>query len=233
MIPAAFELQKWPKRHEHLVEECVAAGRVLHVSDVLPYLTGWHRNVIRSWNPPTHPHLTLVPRMGGPFRLWWFLCPTCRRRCEALYVLPGARPDDHRCRTCWGLIYASQRYGFRHPLRRVATPRKKITRRNEVLRQQRQMARQSSRWDGDSTNMIDDLESRSTESVERIKEYVLSREAAPRAFRARLADEAKKSFAVVRELATTAISVQVRKRATRALARYEQRIGVKPPVQRA
>jgi hypothetical protein len=23
MIPAAFERQKWPKRHEHLVEECV------------------------------------------------------------------------------------------------------------------------------------------------------------------------------------------------------------------
>jgi hypothetical protein len=65
MRSPGFLLQKWPKRHEHLVEGCVAAGRVLHVKDVLPYLTGWHQDIIRSWNPPTHPYPTLVPGWVG------------------------------------------------------------------------------------------------------------------------------------------------------------------------
>ena len=38
MMSAGFLLRKWPKRHEHLVEECVAGRRVLHVADVLPDL---------------------------------------------------------------------------------------------------------------------------------------------------------------------------------------------------
>jgi hypothetical protein len=222
MIPAAFERQKWPRRHEHLVEECVAAGRVLHVSDVLPYLTGWHRNVIRSWNPPTHPWLTLLPRMGGPFRLWWFLCPICRRRCEALYV-PGARPDDHRCRTCWGLIYASQRYGFRHPLRRVSTPRKKITRRKELSRQQRQSApRRSVAGPASVAESVD--ESWIREGAERMTEHIARHEAEANAVRARIAAEAERSRAVIRNLAATAKSRGVRQRASRALARHGPRL---------
>src|SRR5438128_2671402 len=145
MISAAFLLRRWPKRHDHLVEECVAARQALHVGDVLPHLTGWHGHVIRSWNPPTRPYLTLVPRMAGPFRRWWFLCPRCRRRCEALYAMPGASREDWQCRLCHRLIYASQRYGFRHPLRRVLTHRKRTTRRKDVLRAERRMARRQVR----------------------------------------------------------------------------------------
>ncbi len=56
MIPLAFELRKWPRVHEHLVEECIRDGRALHVSDVLPYLTearaSYAAALISSWNPP-------------------------------------------------------------------------------------------------------------------------------------------------------------------------------------
>jgi hypothetical protein len=131
MMSPGFLLRKWPKRHEHLVEDLVAARRVLHVADVLPELTGWHRHVIRSWNPPSHPRLTLVPRQGGPFRRWWWLCPACRRRCESLYTLPDSVGEGWRCH---GLIYASQRHGSRHPLRRVLTRRKRISRGKDAAR---------------------------------------------------------------------------------------------------
>jgi hypothetical protein len=220
MITAAFELQKWPKRHEHLVEECVAAGRVLHVSDVLPYLTGWHRNVIRSWNPPTHPWLTLVPRMGGPFRLWWFLCPTCRRRCEALYIPPGARPDDHRCRICWGLIYASQRYGHRHSLRNVFTYRKSVTQRKEALHQQRAWARRQSEVVRNNDDRHENDEQWAKEGSRRVAAYLAAREAATAEVRARIHLEADRTLAVLHELAANARSKRVRDRARRRLERY-------------
>jgi hypothetical protein len=218
MITAAFERQKWPKRHEHLVEECVVAGRVLHVNDVLSYLSGWHRQFIRSWNPPTHPWLTVVPRMAGPLRRWWFLCPRCTNRCETLYVTPSAHQDDWRCRWCWNLIYASQRHGFRHPLRRVSTPRKKITQRKEV---RQLMARHRLTPIDDADAMVND-ESRWIEDMERIKEYLARRRTEASAVRTRLANEAEKSLAVVRELAETADSARVRKGAQRALARYQR-----------
>lgn len=80
--------------------------------------------------------------MGGPFRRRWFVCPRCQRPREALYVPPDFQ---WRCRICWDLIYASQRYGERHPLRKKLTPRKRVTMRKEVLRQQRQWARRQSR----------------------------------------------------------------------------------------
>lgn len=229
MISAAFEAQKWPRRHEHLVEECVAAGRALHVGDVLPYLTGWHRHLIRSWNPRTHPWLSLVPRMAGPLRRWWFLCPRCERRCEALYVPPSARPEDWRCRACWNLIYASQRHGFRHPLRWVSTPRKKITQRNEVRRQQRLTARQSSSETREGvTAFVDDPELWSHD-IERIEEFFVRRDPEGSALRARIAGETETSLAVIRELVATANSARVRKRAQKALAGYERRIGAKAP----
>src|SRR5262249_25887828 len=83
MLSAGFERAKWPRRHEHLVEECVAAQMALHVNDLLPGLPeGWGRELLRTWTPPTRPSLTLVPRMGGPFRRCWFRGPRCDRRCE-------------------------------------------------------------------------------------------------------------------------------------------------------
>jgi hypothetical protein len=146
-VVAAFDRQKWPKRHENLVEDCIAKGSALHVDEVLPYLklSGWQHQIISRWNPPMHPSLTLVPQMGGPFRRWWFLCPRCRRRCEALYIPPGVLRDDWRCRICHGLIYAVQRYGYRHPLRRVRTYRKKMTALKTAIRQDRMRAHQMAR----------------------------------------------------------------------------------------
>ena len=45
VMPTSFRGSQWPKRHQYLVEDCVAAGRVLHVNDVPPALSPWHRGV--------------------------------------------------------------------------------------------------------------------------------------------------------------------------------------------
>jgi hypothetical protein len=105
---------RWPKRHPYVLEECPT----LHVRDVLGDLDGFSRSILRTWNPPGHPLLTLVSAWGGPFLRWFLLCPRCQRRCEALFSPPGIVREDWRCRLCWNLIYSSQRFGCRHPLRR-------------------------------------------------------------------------------------------------------------------
>ena len=48
------------------------------------------------------------PRFGGVS--WWLLCPRCGRRCQALYMPPGAVEwyFPMRCRECWGLTYWSR-----------------------------------------------------------------------------------------------------------------------------
>ncbi len=137
-----FLRHKWPKHHAYVVEQCEA----LHVSEVLPYLHPLNHALIETWwSPPTHPSLRLVPRRGGPFKKWYFACPRCWRPYETLYVPPGGRPEDWRCRVCWDLIYASQRYGVRHPLHKRLTHRKKITRRKEAMRQARRWARRDAK----------------------------------------------------------------------------------------
>jgi len=57
-------------------------------------------------------------------------------------VPPDWDPMDWQCRICHNLIYATQRYGFRHPLRKVLTPRKKASLRKEILRQKKIRERQ-------------------------------------------------------------------------------------------
>jgi len=138
MTSPGFENQKWTKKHEFLIEEC----RFLHISEVVGYLTVEIERELCAWSPPNYPWLRIVPGRGGPYIKWWFECPSCRRRCENLYVPPNWEPMDLRCRTCHGLIYASQRYGFRHPLRKVLTPRKKATLRKEIMKQKRKLERQ-------------------------------------------------------------------------------------------
>ena len=51
--------------------------------------------------------------------------------------LPEHRLTDWRCRSCWSLVYACQRYGNRHPLRKQLTHRKKMGLRKLILRQVR------------------------------------------------------------------------------------------------
>lgn len=150
MTPAGFLKNKWPRVHDYVVEECLE----LHVSDVLAVSPPtWQRQLVRRWQPdPRHaPRLWLVLAPAGYAERWRFCCPTCRRHCEALFVAPGAMQTDLRCRTCWSLIYASQRYGERHPLRKTVTYRKRVTVRKEVMRQQRRqhrlMQKQRRQWD--------------------------------------------------------------------------------------
>ena len=134
---ARIEPYKWPKRHQYVVEEC----KSLHVNDVSIYLDRFHRSILRTFNPQNYPNLLLVSRMGGPFKRWWWECPHCRRRRDALYLPPDVSGWDWRCRKCWDLVYASQRYGYRHPLRKKLTYRKKRSLQNEVILQTKRARR--------------------------------------------------------------------------------------------
>src|SRR5262249_28547938 len=137
---AKSRFHKWPRRHAHVVEAC----RALDLRDVLPHLDRREQAMLPSWNPPSHPWLTLVPHDAGPLRRWWFLCPHCRRRCETLFIPPDVSGDDWRCRRCvchGGLVYASQRHGRRHPLRQRLTPRKRVGHSKAAARLRREAAR--------------------------------------------------------------------------------------------
>lgn len=110
-----------------MVEECEA----LSTSD-LPAIDSWIKDV-----PLIGPKITLqigerqtrdatievVLKSRGKFIRRYFKCPHCHSPRETLYRTP--RSQIFACRKCWGLVYASQRYGRKHPLRAVATPRKR------------------------------------------------------------------------------------------------------------
>jgi len=130
MTNYAFEIRKWPKRHEYVIEECTA----LHVGEILGHLPFYNDQNLIPWSPPNNLRLRVVPGRGGIFVKWWFQCQGCGRKCENLYVPPDWNLGDWRCRTCHSLIYASQRYGHRHPLRKVMTHRKEVGLRKEIMR---------------------------------------------------------------------------------------------------
>ncbi len=128
----------WQKRHAFVVEQC----RAINVRDVFsPIDTQERASVLSS---PRVADLELVSTDAGCVRRWWFRCPTCSRRRESLFVPPIA-VDDWRCRICWDLIYASQRYGRRHPIRRVLTYRKQLTRQRQKERERRHYRRAEAR----------------------------------------------------------------------------------------
>ena len=129
----AFEQQKWPKKHDYLVEQF----EPLNVRDVLGQISAYHTDNRLPWNPPTHPHLTVVPKKRPPIR-WYFLCPICGRRCEDLF----GDTQNLKCRICSNMIYASQRHGKRHPLRKILTSRKRVSRQKSLARFQQVEARQ-------------------------------------------------------------------------------------------
>ncbi len=55
--------------------------------------------------------LDTTPCYYGGYR-WWFLCPSCQRRCRILYM-----PSDSRifaCRICHNLTYSSQQEASSH-----------------------------------------------------------------------------------------------------------------------
>lgn len=136
MYSFAFEQRKWPKKHDYLVEQFDP----LNVRDVLGQIPAYHAENRLPWNPPTHPHLTLVPRKRSPVR-WYFLCPACERRCEDLFPPYLGATKDLKCRICSNLIYASQRHGKRHPLRKTLTPRKRVGEQRRLARLEKKAAR--------------------------------------------------------------------------------------------
>jgi len=223
MLSAGFLNHRWPKRHAHVVEEC----RALHVRDFLAELDPFLRERLSTWYPlgEEHPWFSLVRRYGGACTRWWFLCPRCARPCETLYRPPDADEYDSRCRACWDLVYASQRYGARHPLRQRLTMRKQISRRKVATRKARRVERQRARlrreWARERRRQAARL--RKTQAAD-----AAARAAREAEERARVEERrqqfdalAVKGLTTLRDLAAHAPRQRVREGAQRVLARYE------------
>ena len=130
MTNYGFQKQKFPQKHEFVIEQCTA----LHVQEFLGHLLlHQDKNFIPS-NLPNNSGLRVVPTRAGFYVRWHFECPACQRRCESLYVPPGHDPSDWQCRICHDLIFGSQRFSLRHPLRKKMTHRQKARLRNEMMR---------------------------------------------------------------------------------------------------
>jgi len=225
MLTGGFLRQKWPKVHEHLVEECEA----LHVNDVLRTFQPSELASEWEWTIPGPLTVRLVARRGGPFKGWWIICPRCTRRRDALY-LPQAG-SRWACRECHDLIYASQRHGFRHPLRQVLTHRKRISLQREVLRQARWSARIRARQDDRpvSEEVVADLERVIAdvrafgESLKREREEATRRrEEAARQIEAELASQVAPTLERLRHLAASVKRKRNRERARRILDGYRR-----------
>jgi hypothetical protein len=234
MLPAGFLRQQWPQWHEHLVEECVAGRGVLHVSDVLNSVDPGLLAMRWEWTLRGPLPLRLVVRQAGPFKRWWIECPRCSGRRDALYLPPDA--TKWACRECHGLIYATQRHGFRHPLRKVLTHRKRIGERREMLRQQRRWRRAASRWEP----VIPDPEmDAAIEWALRLHAALAARRVSREAESPMVRDgdgtpqsedlgaiitaQTERALARLRELANDPRSKPVRQRARRKLEEYEGR----------
>lgn len=126
---------RWPKRHEHVVEACpvITVGTVL--ADVPPDARGWGR-----WGHPRYPAVEFLTRREGAVVRTWFVCPACGCPRGALYQPPDSPRAPWVCRECVGgngAMYASERFGRRHPLRAVLTPRKLASQARRAARAQR------------------------------------------------------------------------------------------------
>jgi len=146
----AFELRKWPKKHQFCIEQCSG----LNVGEILYRIPYENACSLRPRTPPGFPRLKVVPGRGGIFIKWWFECPGCGKKRENLYIPPNGQSGDWRCRKCHSLIYASQRFGPRNSLRKTLTPRKKRTKQKEAIRQNRIFARQEAK----QQNRIDEVD---------------------------------------------------------------------------
>jgi hypothetical protein len=228
MLTAGFLRQQWPKRHEHVVEEC----DVLHVTEVLRRVQPSLLSMRWEWTVPGPLTVRLLARRGGPFKRWWIECPRCGGRRDAIYLPPDA--TKWACRRCHSLIYASQRHGFRHPFRRVLTERKRIALRREVMRQERRWARARAKQDREppmSAEAVADLERAITEvqafgeALKRQREEEAQRrEAAAKEMRTRFAALGERALGRLRQLAENAPSKRDRERARRRLERHARQV---------
>jgi len=133
----AFEYRKWTKKHEFVIEQCY----FLHISQILGWLKTLDEQNLSNNLFLNFPWLKIVPTRGGFCTKWWFACPICGRRCENLYREPDSELEDWGCRKCKNLIYASQRYGHRNPLRKRLTPRKQTTLKKRKFRERQKLNR--------------------------------------------------------------------------------------------
>jgi hypothetical protein len=103
------EFRRWSKLHRFVLQECLAINAYC-------YLTGSFEDVLPDY-------VEMVERPAGACRKRFYLvCPGCGGLREHLYLPPSFNPG-WQCRKCHGLIYSSQRYGRRHPLRLTPPPR--------------------------------------------------------------------------------------------------------------
>jgi hypothetical protein len=135
----ALARARWPKRHDFIVEACP----VLTAREALAHIAPEDR-VLGLWRHPAQPVLVFLTRREGAAVRTWLVCPSCGSPRGALYQPPHAPRAPWRCRECvggTGAMYASERYGLRHPLRAVLTPRKARSRERRAARERRLEAR--------------------------------------------------------------------------------------------
>src|SRR5262249_7207266 len=115
----------------------------------------------------------------------------------------------------------SQRHSPHHPLSRILTHRKKITRRKAALRQERFLAKTQSQMIAvDSRAQLGST----ADSQGYIETYLAAWNAAAASHTARVVDETQRTLATLHELAATARSKRVREQARRKLERYADNI---------
>jgi hypothetical protein len=78
-----LEPYRLPKQHDFVVQECTP----LDVRAVICWLTDEQYRTLSSITLENG--LELVAKRCGAARRWHFLCPSCSRACEHLYLLPG------------------------------------------------------------------------------------------------------------------------------------------------
>jgi hypothetical protein len=118
-LNVSFLAHCWPKVHRYTIQEC----KPLSVGDFLIGYRGL-------------PKVKVVERRAGCLRRTYLKCPLCGQLRQYLYLPPPARTlagtevptGGWACRKCHGLIYASQRYGQTHLLRRILPPRTRLSR---------------------------------------------------------------------------------------------------------
>src|SRR5260370_42111537 len=128
VLPSAFAARIPPRRYGLTIEEALVIGEVVTVADATAQLDRRKRRLLRSWTCPMY-SLRLIAAKAGCCRRWWFRCPSCARRCEAVYKVPGDDDVEWACRLCCGgggLQYAARRHGPRHPTPKVRTPRQVV-----------------------------------------------------------------------------------------------------------
>ena len=141
MISAGFDRQKWPKKHEHLVEE----AEELHIYEYLHYLQerDGYSGPPHLRPSPRYPEFKLVEGRAGVLRRTLFECPGCGKPRMSLFLLPED-PDifNYKCRKCHSLVYASQRHSSKHPIRKVLTLRKRRAKEKSAREQKQRNLRE-------------------------------------------------------------------------------------------